>query len=327
MESGLYEPIDLAGVTNRSSAWLAIMTVDDSVSARCVAAERDAIAINGSSYVGVYGLEVSGNHSSRNVDASGISIYGNSHHVVVWKNHVHDFPGGGINCFDVDDQWGHGSHDMLDISFNTVHGTSRYSPSATSGISICASRDLTAGATWDGHYANRVVGNYVYDIENLVPYSRGALPYVTDGNAVSLDRLQSAHGYMKRVLVEGNLLVGCGGRAVHAYESLNVDGVGNTGIGNLRSKSPAMADACEFDGNMDTSISYYGNVIFPRNVPRWHDSSSAYSFNVVLGGAQSVGGTNLDRRALGYGYFDGSGKTRSSKWASALPASRPQERT
>src|SRR6202030_2375424 len=100
---------------------------------QCFAAEGNAVAINGSSFVGVYGLEVAGRQAAQNPDRSGINVYGSSHLIVIWKNEVHTFPGGGINCFDVDDQWGFGSHDLVDISFNRIHDTSRYSPWATSG--------------------------------------------------------------------------------------------------------------------------------------------------------------------------------------------------
>ncbi len=300
---GVYSGVNLQGFRGRSSAWLGIMSLDDTPLPLIFEPDGDVVAINGSSYIGIYGFEVAGTESSSNPNGSGISVYGNSHHIVVWKNTVHDLPGGGVNCFDVDDQWGFGSHDMLDISFNTIYNTSCYSPSATSGISIYASRDLTHGGTWDGRYANRVIGNYVYNVQNLVPYAVGGFSYITDGNAISIDSLLTRYGYAKPVLVEGNLLVGCGGRAVHVFDSTNVDGIGNTAIGNLRTASPAIIDGCEFDGTTNSSVHYHGNIIFPRHSPHWADVTSTFTYNVVLGGSQAVTGTNVNRTAIGYSYL------------------------
>ena len=303
--AGTYESVYVRAFAGRPTAWLGIMSLSDGVLPRCFAADGDVITVNGSSHVGIYGFEVSGRQASSNRNGSGISVYGNSHHVVVWKNTVHDFPGGGVNCFDVNDRWGFGSHDLLDISFNTIYDTSRYSPSGTSGISIYASRDLTDGATWDGRYANRVVGNYIYNVQNLVPDSVAGYPYITDGNAVSIDSLLTIHRYTKRVLIDGNLLVGCGGRAVHVNKSINVDGVGNTGVGNLRTVSPAITGGCEFDGTTNASVNYHGNVIFPRHSPNWRDATSTYTANVVLGGSQAVTGTNINHQTIGYRYMAG----------------------
>jgi len=306
VDAGTYSSVYLQGFSGQPSAWLGIMSLSDAVLPLCFEADGDVIAVNGSTYVGIYGFDVAGTQTSSNTNGSGICIYGNSHNVVVWKNTVHDLPGGGINCFDVNDHYGFGSTDMLDISFNTIYNTSCYSPSATSGISIYASRDLTNGATWDGTYANRIVGNYIFNVQNLVPYSVGGYSYITDGNAVSIDSLLTTYDYTKRVLIEGNLLVGCGGRAVHAYNSINVDGVGNTGIGNLRTVSPAITGGCEFDGTTNASVNYHGNVIFPRNTPNWSDSTSTFTNNAVLGGSQPVTGSNINRQSVGYPYFAGS---------------------
>ncbi len=164
---------------------------------------------------------------------------------------------------------------------------------------------MTDGATWDGHYANRVIGNYIYRVENLVPNRAGGFAFITDGNGVSIDCLLTTYGYRKPVLVEGNLVVGCGGRGVHVFNSVNVDGIGNTGIGNLRTASPAIAGSCEFDGTTDSSVSYHGNLIFPLHSPNWRDQTSAFSHNVVLGGREAVTGSNIDRRGLGFSYLTG----------------------
>lgn len=280
--------------------WLGIMTANDGVRARITVAPPTDNFVNviDSSFVGLYGFEVAGDQRNPNTNGSGISVYGNSHHVVLWANHVHDFPGGGINCFDVD-----GSHDLVDISYNRIHATSRYSPSNTSGISIYASRDLTGGATLPGGYGYRIVGNYIYDVVCTVPFTPGGLNFVTDGNGVSVDSLRSMYRYTKPVLVQGNTITGCGGRAVHVFDSVNTTISANTAVGNMRTPSPAISGGAELDGTTDRSVRIDGNTILPLHTTRTRDATSFYSGNIILGGSQAVGAGDTDRRNIGWSYF------------------------
>ncbi len=297
---GTYGYTEVRGIHGSPSQWLTIMTASARTRARIHVPPPTDNFVNviSSSYVGIYGFEVVGDEGNPNTNGSGISVYGNSHHVAIWKNHVHDFPGGGINCFDVD-----GSHDLLDISYNVVHDTSRRSPSNTSGISIYAGRDLTRGATFSDGYGYRIVGNYVYDALCQAPFTPGGYDFVTDGNGVSIDSLESAHGYTKPVLVANNVITGCGGRAVLAYRSVNVDMIENIAVGNLRTNSPAITGGVELEGKTDGSVRMLRNVICPLHTPKSTDNRSVYRQNLVLGGRQPVPAGNVDRRQLGLDYF------------------------
>lgn len=302
VDSGTYGYTEVADFRGAPDAWLGIMTRNDEAEAviSVPPPTDNFVNITNSSYVGLFGFEVVGDQNNANTNCSGISVYGGSHHVVLWGNNVHDFPGGGINCFDAD-----GSHDLVDISYNRIHGTSRHSPENTSGISIYAPRDLTGGALLDGGYGYRVVGNYIYDVECTVGFRRGGFDYVTDGNGISLDLIESTYAYRKPILVENNIITGCGGRAVHAFGTVNTDVVRNTVIGNMRTPSPAISGGVEMDGTVDHTVRFRNNVICPLNTPNSTDSVSTYENNVILGGTQSVPLGNVDLRDWGLSYFAG----------------------
>ena len=302
VDSGVYGYTEVRDFTGGPGAWLGIMSLDDTVHAvvNVPPPTDNFVNIVGSSYVGVYGLEVRGDQDDANTNGSGISVYGNSHHVYLWNNHIHDFPGGGINCFDVD-----GSHDMLDIRHNTIHATSKWSPSNTSGISIYASRDLTGGERFPDGYGYRICDNYIYDVECRVPFTPAGYDFVTDGNAVSLDLIRDTHGYTKPILVAHNTLVGCGGRALHAFGTVNVLARRNTVVGNMRTDSPAITGGAELDGTTDRSVRFLQNTILPTNTPQIRDDTSTYQRNVFLGGTQGVPAGNRDLRHVGPRWFAG----------------------
>lgn len=299
---GEYGHIDIRNFRGQPDAWLGIMATGEEHSARITVPPPTDNFLNivDSTYVGLYGFEIAGQQDNPNTNGSGISVHANSHHVAIWRNYVHDFPGGGINCFDVD-----GSHDLVDISYNRICRTSRYSPNNTSGISIFAPRDLTGGEVFPDGYGFRVIGNYIFDVLCTVPFAPGGFPYVTDGNGVSLDRALTEHDYRKAMLVRDNVITGCGGRAVHAYQTVNVDIINNTAIGNLRTDSPSISGGVELDGTVGSSVAVLSNIICPLNTPNSTDRVSRYAENAILGGTQSVLPGDFDLRNVGLSYFRG----------------------
>ena len=320
ISSGDYGYTRIDGKSGRADAWITLLpaTDSDSVSISVSATNTgtyEALGIINSRFIGVYGLDIHGSGAlgvdDANPDRSALSIYGGSHHIRVWACHLHDVPGGGINCFDVN-----GSFDMLDLSFNLIHGTSRRSSSNTSGISINNGQDLTNGETWsgsDGH-AIRIVGNHIYNVVCLVPFTPGGYTIVTDGNGVSLDLMFDTHGYTKPMLVEANIIHGCGARAIHSYGCINVDMLSNFAWNNLI--DPTNSPAIDGDPEIDSEPGYkatqtpaqaatnvvYGNIIVPTINGNWRDARSAYDYNVIVTGSQSVNGTNIDRKAF-YGSY------------------------
>jgi hypothetical protein len=317
---GNYGSLSIYGKTNDASHWLSIESQDPTDPATIDVANNsgdDGVDIQESSYVGLFGFQIEGLQTSTDSNNSGVSVFRNSNDIFVWDNNIHDFPGGGVNCFHVDNQvydglsLPAGGWDQVDVSFNTIHATSKYSTENTSGISFYGAVDTTNGGTLDGHYGYRAVGNYIYDVLCLVNSDSGAgdYPFVTDGNGISVDSLYvpwdaTVSPYSKQGLIEGNIIAGVGGRAVNVFNSINVDGFFNTAVGNLRSNSPAIDGGVEFTSSVvNGNVHYTGNVILPLNTPNTTDANSIYSDNVILGGTQAVPNGNVDDRSVGTSYF------------------------
>ncbi len=318
--AGTYGYLSIYGYRGDPTQWLSIESISDSVAPIIDVANDsgdDGVDIQQSSYVGLYGFEVEGLQTSTNTNPSGVAVFRGSDHIYVWDNNIHDFPGGGVNCFYTPavvyngQSLPAGGWDLVNISFNRIHETSKYSPNNTSGISFYGAVDTT-GSTLGG-YGYVAVGNYIYDVICLVNSSSGAgnFPFVTDGNGISVDSLSLPYvsglaPYTKTGLLEGNVIAGNGGRAIHVFNSINVDGYFNTAVGNLRSNSPAINGGVELDSNIPGgNVRYYGNVIVPLNTPNSTDSTSTYSNNVIAGGIQAVPPGNIDRRSLGAAYLVG----------------------
>lgn len=333
VDAGTYGYLNIYGHDGSVLNWISIESLNDSVRPLISVANNsgnDGIDIQLSSYLGIFGLEVAGLQSSTNTNPSGIGIFRASTHILIWNNLIHDFPGGGINCFYVASSVYNGntlpagSWDLVDISFNTIHDTSKYSPYNTSGISFYGAIDTT-GTTWDGRYGYRAIGNYIYNVICTAPYTPGGFNFVTDGNGISCDSLDTPNNlapgipsYTKFGLLEGNVIAGCGGRAVHIYNTINVDDLYGTYVGNLRTVSPAITNGVEADASYDTApsggngVTHIGCVILPLNTPNTTDGVSTYTNCVIAGGTQTVPANNTDKKASGAGYLSGAPTTAST---------------
>jgi hypothetical protein len=323
VRDGTYGYTQLYGFTGSEYAWLSVEAepgqhpiIDVS---NATHASGDGIDIQLSSYVGFFGFEIKASQTQSNSDASAIGVFRRSHHIVNWAHNLHDFPGGGVNHFYIKagSSGGYplpeGGWDIVDASFNTIHACCKYSEYNTSGISFYGAIDYTHG-TWDGRYAYRAVANYIFDCICTVPYTPGGYDYVTDGNGISVDSLASPNNlypslvpYTKSGLCESNVIAACGGRAIHTYNSINLYAPFNSGIGNLRTNSPAINGSVEFDLQLDFSeaspnVRYDGCLIIPLNTPNSTDTDCEYRNCVIAGGTQSVPSNNIDHRSDGTAY-------------------------
>ena len=318
--AGSYGYLSVYGRRGDARHWLSIESINDNVRpVISVAGDagNDGVDIQQSSFVGLFGFEIEGQQTSSSPNPSGVAVFRGTDHVYIWNNNIHDFPGGGVNDFYVPATAydGHllpaGGWDLVDVSFNTIHETSKFNPTNTSGISFYGAVDST-GSTLDG-FGYRAVGNYIYDVICVVDSVSGAgtYPYVTDGNGISVDSLSVPYvvglrPYSKPGLLEGNVIAGNGGRAVHVYNSVNVDGFFNTAVGNLRTNSPAIDGGVELDSTVPGgNVDYYGNVVIPLHTPNTTDGESSYADNVISGGTQAVPAGNIDRRIAGGAYLNG----------------------
>ena len=274
-----------------------------------------------SSHVGVHGLEIRGDQASPDPDPSGVAVFRRSRAVAIWACDVHDFPGGGVNCFATGaatvggTALPAGGWDAVDVFFNRVHATSRRSTYNTSGISFFGGQSL-GSSVGDGRYGYRAVGNHVFDVVCKVPYVPGGFDFVTDGNGISVDSLAVPNSlsaglppYPKRGLVEGNVVVACGGRGVYVYNSRDVDVVNNTVVGNLRTASPAITGSTDIAVVLDRPVAHNGvvianNVIAPLSTARAFDRvAQTVVGNTALGGTDPVPGGNSSQRRSGLSAF------------------------
>lgn len=328
--TGTYGYTQFYGKNGSATEWISLESypgsapvIDVSASVTSFDSTRlnNGVDVQLSSYIGLFGIEVRGSQTSADTNPSGIGIFRASHHISVWSCHIHDFPGGGINCFYVaPTPFGGqllpgGGWDAVDAFFNTIHDTSRYSPMNTSAISFYGGQDLT-GTTIDGTYGYRAVGNYIYDVLCTVPYTAGGFGFVTDGNGISPDSLAVPNNlnpglkpYLKRGLIDSNVIVACGGRGVHIYNSKNIDVVNNTLVGNLRTDSPAINGSTEVDVAIDVADPNNGvvianNLIAPLHTARAFDrSAQTVTANTVVGGTDTVPPGNQSLRSLGLRIF------------------------
>ncbi|TFB76412.1 hypothetical protein E3O06_03365 [Cryobacterium glaciale] len=310
---------DLAWITiENAPGTTPVIDVSQSTTSDDASKFNDGIDIQRSSYIAIFGLEIRGAQTSADTNPSGVAIFRSSCHIAVWECHIHDFPGGGVNCFyTAPTRWGAavlpgGGWDAVDIFFNTIHATSKYSPYNTSGISFYGAENLTATE----RYGYRAVGNYIYDVICTVPYSPGGFDFVTDGNGISPDSLaipNSLHPflrpYLKRGLIEGNVITACGGRGVHIFNTKNVDVVNNTLIGNLRTVSPAISGSTEVDVRLsiadpNNGVTIVNNIFAPLNSKMAFDrTAQTIRANTAVGGQDRVPIGNQDLRALGLRLF------------------------
>lgn len=313
---GDYDPTSIYGVRGAPGRWVSVEAAPGGERPRILAGadgESNAINVQQSDRIGLFGLEVCGVPGSGGLDASGIAIFRGSTRVRVWGCEVHHLPGGCVNCFWVDANRHHGvwlpegGWHLVDIRCNTLHDSCMRSPYNTSAISFYGGDDRDGALL--GGYGYQAIGNYIYNCHCQAPCTPLGYDFVTDGNGISIDSLLVANAlhphrrpYVKPGLVEANVVVACGGRGLSVFNSVNVDDVCNTYAGNLQSPSVAFDEAAEAEvtGLVCTlptvGVRHAGNVVLPGEQRRAFDTFATCHDNVVLGGRQAPGPADQDRR-------------------------------
>ena len=143
--AGTYGYLSIYGYRGDPTQWLSIESISDSVAPIIDVANDsgdDGVDIQQSSYVGLYGFEVEGLQTSTNTNPSGVAVFRGSDHIYVWDNNIHDFPGGGVNCFYTPavvyngQSLPAGGWDLVNVSFNRIHETSKYKSSEIYGTPV-----------------------------------------------------------------------------------------------------------------------------------------------------------------------------------------------
>jgi parallel beta-helix repeat protein len=250
----------------------------------------EGLIIQGASYIRIEGLSLE--YTAPGAQAANGERYENGigivsfiqgstvrlpHHIGIFHNRVHGFPGGGIFSF---------LADYVTMEGNTVWENARWSFYDNSGLSSGGSVafDQAAG------FHNIIRANTVFKNENLVPdkYTHR----ISDGNCIIIDdNRQTQHKradtlqfpvYKPTTLVENNICSGNGGRGVHVYSSDNVLVRHNTLYRNQDSASPHISgeltagDASNvrfvnnivstFAGKPATVTDNASNIVFERNL-------------------------------------------------------------
>jgi len=216
--------------------------------------EWEAIKITNSENIHIEGLELYGNNDENYPHADGIAADTGAHHVSVWDNWVHDFPGTGI---------GSGRNPgFVDIRYNMIWNTSNWSTYNKSAISLYALTNGAEGNNADG-YANYIIGNMVWNVRALVPFTMGGFDTITDGNCMIIDATDGSQTgtapYENRTLIANNLCVNNGGRCAHVFASAHVDVVNNTCYRNVTT-------APDLQGSGELSAIYADDVLFANNI-------------------------------------------------------------
>lgn len=194
------------------------------------------------------------------------------HHVVVRRNLVHGFPGGGIQT---------GSGDFLVIEDNTTHGNANHSFYGHSGISVFRSRAVETGE----QPAHRIIVRRNRSFANYqkVPSTAIGASAPTDGNGIIVDSTLDT-GYPYRTLVQNNLVFDNGGTGIHAFRSAHVDILHNTSF--LNSRNPAQ-DGGEILSIASRDVVIANNVLHARPGRRlnadWNNEGVVSAGNILFG--------------------------------------------
>jgi hypothetical protein len=158
----------------------------------------------------------------------------NTHHVIFSHNKVHECAHSGIIAF---------QSDFVRIEDNEVFHNAFWNPGGGSGINLhwLVTSTATPGARFANGFGVQVRRNLVYRNEskvdtNNVLLTSASSSFATDGNGIIADRNRdgTATPYSREILIENNVILDNGGRAIQIYRSNNVLARNNTTYLNLK---------------------------------------------------------------------------------------------
>ncbi len=260
--------------------------------------------IIGASYIRIQGLEFVYNGPSAANDGgkryeAGIEMFVNAakqtpHHIDIWGNNIHGFPGSGVGAMQAD---------HIRIEGNAIHNNSRWNEYNTSAISLYQSVDVDNAP--GPHMVIR--GNWVWSNENKVPDKFSGV--IGDGNCIIIDDQRRYQGklegnktadgaYKSDTLIENNICAWNGGRGIHVFNSDNVVARNNTVYQNLNTPGMSGGELTAIfavePGDEAKQIPRRGNVQFFNNVIVSNGSNMTATFsNVEADRNNSTFGHNL----------------------------------
>ena len=246
----------------QSANWQAI-----SVQASYILVEGFKIVGNRDQVSASYAASEASNTGNPLTNGSGIGISTryqhpeiHSHHVVVRGNEVYNCSGGGIYSVQAD---------YVLIESNIVAGNSWWSPYAASGISVYQNWNSDSATG----YKMIIRGNSVGSNSNKIPFfyssNDPAKRVITDGNGIIVDDARNTQAfsgnpgspYTGRTLVDSNLIVENGARAVNVYSSDHVDVVNNTTYQNAFQPETPDGEVSIFEAS---DVRVFNNILSAR---------------------------------------------------------------
>jgi parallel beta-helix repeat protein len=212
-----------------------------------------------------------------------------SHHIIIRKNTIYNFGGGGIGI--------QGS-DFVVIEDNVVYNNAWYAPYGGSGISFYQNRDTQPGYTGYRMIARR---NISYGNRNLFPCACVGWKEITDGNGIIIDDSRNTQNgspygaYTGKTLVANNIVYENWGRGIHVFESDNVNIINNTAFSN--SYGPTILQGQISVVNSD-NVRVYNNIAAPYQyrsgfTNKSYRADKPNNTNVVFDHNLSFGGTGF----------------------------------
>lgn len=216
---GTYAKTAIIGKNATNSNWIQVVAEPGARIQSNGDGQGSCFEIKGSSFIAIYGFEMTGIYAGGD-DIYEVAIYcqQNAHSIAMWNCHVHNF------CSHA---FATSGAARFDVCYNRLHHLAKWNHYQTSAISSISMPNVGSAAA-DG-YHNHVIGNVIDAIWVEPSAASGSAWGITDGNGLILDY---SGGYAGRTLVAHNLIVGCGGRAVHALGTDHVDCYLNTSCDN-----------------------------------------------------------------------------------------------
>jgi hypothetical protein len=219
-----------------------------------------------------------------NEQCIGIDGTGNQvpHDIVIRNSILHDCSAAGIGIV---------VGDAITIAYNTVYNNSWWTPYDSSGINLYHLTDVN-GSTVSNGYKNIIVGNLVYNNQNLIPYYKTTPPTITDGDGIIIDdnmHAQTATGpfdtqgvpYTGKTYIANNIVYHNGGRGIAVFSSQHVDIVNNTTYDNLLTptipgiESSSTNSGAELSSVQSDDITFVNNIAVNNANKRLNNSDAA----------------------------------------------------
>jgi PKD repeat protein len=301
LRPGTYGGANLSGKHGTAGNWIQVVGEPGAV----INSDGDGqgtIKVQGCSFWAFYGIEMVGIYAGGS-DIYEVAFYQQfgAHSIAVWNCHIHHWSS---------HAYATNGAARFDVCYNRLHHLAKWNPYQTSAISGIGMPNV--GSAWPDGYHNRVIGNVIDAIWTEESAVAGSPWGITDGNGLILDY---SAGYTGRTLAARNLIVGCGGRGLHALGTDHCDFWNNTSLDNSQNLDGSWIGEISITTSTDSHAAW--NVAAARpgsnRVGIFQDAgTSTWSDTVFLrgtGGSEandpSVNAyNNIDKTAVGpAGYF------------------------